>query len=218
MQTYDLAIVAARKRRQYCFQLVSSSAGRAAEHLGDISFRRAVGKHSTALKSSGWTSAQPLALAMEVAGYFELDDGKAREIAAQVGKAVSRWREETAALGEMMSRTDGLAGTSNGPGGQDYCVTICATADLSLTELERCNAIVTSGGAVKVKFAVAELPRASKLAVVRLEIEIVALGAIKRIRDYYAADIAKKSGFDFDKNMPEVGYIAVDDQRRRRRL
>ena len=54
MQTLDLAIVAPRKRRQYCFQLVSSSAGRAAEHLGDISFRRAVGKHPTALGCESW--------------------------------------------------------------------------------------------------------------------------------------------------------------------
>ncbi|HZE27219.1 MAG TPA: hypothetical protein VE083_07520 [Terriglobales bacterium] len=40
-----------------------------------------------------------LALAMEVAGYFELDAGKAREIAAQVGKAVSKWRDEGARMG-----------------------------------------------------------------------------------------------------------------------
>jgi serine/threonine-protein kinase HipA len=35
-----------------------------------------------------------LALALEVAGYFDLDDGKAREIAKQVGRAVSNWRDE----------------------------------------------------------------------------------------------------------------------------
>ena len=40
-----------------------------------------------------------LALALEVAGYFDLEDDKAREIAAQVGKAVSNWRDEAARHG-----------------------------------------------------------------------------------------------------------------------
>ena len=35
-----------------------------------------------------------LALALEVAGYFELDAATARKVAAQVGKTVSRWRDE----------------------------------------------------------------------------------------------------------------------------
>ena len=45
-----------------------------------------------------------LALAMEIAGYFELDAAKAREIAAQVGKAVSMWRDVAAGAG-MVSRS-----------------------------------------------------------------------------------------------------------------
>jgi serine/threonine-protein kinase HipA len=40
-----------------------------------------------------------LMLAMEVAGYFELDVGKAREIATHVGKALSKWRAEAARHG-----------------------------------------------------------------------------------------------------------------------
>lgn len=40
-----------------------------------------------------------LLLAMEVAGYFELDAGKARVVAAEVGTAVSKWREEAARHG-----------------------------------------------------------------------------------------------------------------------
>lgn len=39
-----------------------------------------------------------LKLALEVAGYFELDQDEARQIAAQVGKAVIRWRREAAKL------------------------------------------------------------------------------------------------------------------------
>ena len=36
-------------------------------------------------------STASLALAMDVAKYFELDSAKAREIAKQVGKSVSKW-------------------------------------------------------------------------------------------------------------------------------
>lgn len=38
-------------------------------------------------------------LALDVAGYFELDAAQAREIAVLVGKAVSRWRDEVARYG-----------------------------------------------------------------------------------------------------------------------
>jgi serine/threonine-protein kinase HipA len=31
---------------------------------------------------------------MEVAGYFDLEEGRAREIAAQVARTTSSWREE----------------------------------------------------------------------------------------------------------------------------
>lgn len=50
-----------------------------------------------------------LALAMEVAGYFEIDDAKARGIAAQVGKAVAKWRDEAARLGIKKEEIDRMA-------------------------------------------------------------------------------------------------------------
>jgi serine/threonine-protein kinase HipA len=50
-----------------------------------------------------------LGLPLDVAGYFELDAAQAREIAAQVGKAVSKWRDESArhglSNGEMRIRS-----------------------------------------------------------------------------------------------------------------
>ena len=52
---------------------------------------------TTAINEDDGTAS--LALAMGVAAYFELDDKKARDIAAQVGKAVSRWRDEAARHG-----------------------------------------------------------------------------------------------------------------------
>ena len=36
---------------------------------------------------------------MSVVGYFELNEGKAHMIAAEVGRAVATWREEAARLG-----------------------------------------------------------------------------------------------------------------------
>ncbi len=50
-----------------------------------------------------------LELAMEVAGYFELDAGRARRIAADVGKAVSTWRDEAARHGLTKPEIDRMA-------------------------------------------------------------------------------------------------------------
>jgi serine/threonine-protein kinase HipA len=50
-----------------------------------------------------------LALAMEVAGYFDLDEDKARAIAAKVGKAVSTWRDEAARHGFTKAEIDRMA-------------------------------------------------------------------------------------------------------------
>src|SRR5580658_103515 len=50
-----------------------------------------------------------LALAMAVAKYFELDAAKAKEIAKQVGKAVSKWRDEAARLGLTKNEIDRMA-------------------------------------------------------------------------------------------------------------
>jgi len=50
-----------------------------------------------------------LGLAMQVADYFELDAGQARAIAAEVGQAVSTWREEAARAGLTPAETDRMA-------------------------------------------------------------------------------------------------------------
>jgi serine/threonine-protein kinase HipA len=50
-----------------------------------------------------------LALALDVAGYFELGAGRAREIAAQVGKAVSKWRDVATGHGLTRSEADRMA-------------------------------------------------------------------------------------------------------------
>ena len=50
-----------------------------------------------------------LDLAMRVAEYFELDDGKARSIAGEVGKAVGTWREEAGRQGLSRAEIDRMA-------------------------------------------------------------------------------------------------------------
>ncbi len=50
-----------------------------------------------------------LALAMEVAEYFELDAANARKIAAQVGKVLSKWRDEAARHGLRKAEMDRMA-------------------------------------------------------------------------------------------------------------
>ena len=62
---------------------------------------------STAINEDDNTAS--LALAVEVAGYFDLDDGKARHIAKQVGKAVSKWRDEAARHGLAKGEIDRMA-------------------------------------------------------------------------------------------------------------
>ena len=62
---------------------------------------------STAITEDDSTAS--FALAMEVAGYFELEDAKAREVAAQVGHAVSTWRGEAARHGLTKAEIDRMA-------------------------------------------------------------------------------------------------------------
>jgi serine/threonine-protein kinase HipA len=50
-----------------------------------------------------------LELAMDVAGYFELAEGEARTIAAEVGQAVGGWRKEAAHLGLTLAEIDRMA-------------------------------------------------------------------------------------------------------------
>jgi serine/threonine-protein kinase HipA len=62
---------------------------------------------STAINEDDNTAS--LALALEVAGYFELEAGQARDIARQVGKSVSKWRNEAARHGLANGEIDRMA-------------------------------------------------------------------------------------------------------------
>jgi serine/threonine-protein kinase HipA len=62
---------------------------------------------STAINEHDNTAS--LTLALDVAGYFELGAAQAREIAGQVGKAVSKWRDESARRGLSKAEIDRMA-------------------------------------------------------------------------------------------------------------
>lgn len=62
---------------------------------------------STAINEDDTTAS--LAVAMEVAGYFQLDAKKSRDIAAQVGKAVSKWQAEAVRHGLKQAASDRMA-------------------------------------------------------------------------------------------------------------
>ncbi len=90
-----------------------------------------------------------------------------------------------------------------------YVVDNCSFNKLGKEERAACVDIVTAGGAVSPVHAEAELPLAPVTAIVKSGEEIVGVGAIKRARPGYAAGRAQKSGYAFDPNMNELGYVAV---------
>jgi hypothetical protein len=101
---------------------------------------------------------------------------------------------------------------------RNYEVTSHAPSELAKAELAACLAIIENGEAVDLDSAAAELPRASVVAIARIEDKIVGVGAIKRVRSVYAARIADRSGFAFKANTPEIGYVAIDRNHQGQRL
>lgn len=85
-------------------------------------------------------------------------------------------------------------------------------------EIQACVTLIKEGCAVDPESAAAELPRSIVVAIQRDGQDIVAIGAIKRKRPGYASGIARKSGFPFNENSHELGYVAVKESHRRRGL
>jgi hypothetical protein len=77
-------------------------------------------------------------------------------------------------------------------------IEIFAPGNLSSDDFQTCLALLEQGNAVDVESARKELPRAVCIALHRDAGEIVALGAVKRIRRNYATDKAERAGFKFD--------------------
>lgn len=93
-----------------------------------------------------------------------------------------------------------------------YVVGCCSFDKLGTDERAACVDIVTVGGAVSPVHAAAELPLAPVTAIVKSGEEIVGVGAIKRARPGYAAGRAQRSGYAFDPDMNELGYVAVQEK------
>ena len=93
-------------------------------------------------------------------------------------------------------------------------------AELSQEEIETCVSVIRAGCAVDPESASQELPHAIAVAIVRAGEEIVGVGAVKSQRPDYATRIAsdEKSGFLFDPEMHELGYVAVLESSRDQRL
>jgi serine/threonine-protein kinase HipA len=53
--------------------------------------------------------AASLKLALQVAGYFDLEEGEAHRIAGQTGRVVARWRRQAAKLGLTPAEIDRMA-------------------------------------------------------------------------------------------------------------
>lgn len=100
----------------------------------------------------------------------------------------------------------------------NYEVTTCLPSTLNAAEVTRCITIIRNGSAVNPESATTGFPNAALLAVARSKNEIVGVGVIKERRPKYAASKAKNSGFEFDKNTLELGYIAVDADHRNKGL
>jgi hypothetical protein len=75
-------------------------------------------------------------------------------------------------------------------------------------DLDRCLSIIRSGGAVDVDPE--RLRRALAVVVARREGQIVGVAAVKGIRPGYVGRIAERSRFPLERQMPELGYVAVD--------
>jgi hypothetical protein len=102
----------------------------------------------------------------------------------------------------------------------DYVVGKVDTEELTKKFVSECIAIIKKGEAVDWQSAKIELPLATTVVTARKGSQIVGVGAIKRERRQYAADISssKKSGFDFPVETPELGYVAVKPEHQGRGL
>jgi GNAT superfamily N-acetyltransferase len=102
------------------------------------------------------------------------------------------------------------------------CATTYATGvlkrPLTEAELSVCMSIIEKGEAVELGSVRRELPRATFIAIARLDGQIVGVGAIKRRRPTYSEIISKRAGYSFPAETLELGYVAVDPAHRRRRL
>src|SRR4051812_28907145 len=91
-------------------------------------------------------------------------------------------------------------------------------AELTADDLARCFALLDEGKAVDVETARRDLPRSLLVVVVRNDGKIVALGANKGVRRWYAEKVSIESHFAFPLDTQELGYVTVDIDHRNHHL
>jgi len=91
-------------------------------------------------------------------------------------------------------------------------------SEVSAQQIHECVALLDRGEAVDADAARDELPCAECIALVfdSDSQNIVGVGAIKQRRPRYATRVAERSGYPLDPKTHELGYVAVDESRRRR--
>ena len=92
--------------------------------------------------------------------------------------------------------------------GTNYETQVVEPTALSKVEIEQCVSLVNEGGALAARFGASQLRQSRYVCLVRNHNEIVGVGIIKPPRPWYASGIAKRSGFAFDSNMLELGYVS----------
>jgi predicted GNAT family N-acyltransferase len=97
---------------------------------------------------------------------------------------------------------------------QGYEIKTPPPKEVKPAEFEACVAVVKTGDAVNWRSAKDELPQATALAIAWKDKRIVGIGAVKRERPDYAANIAEKSGVPFPPETLELGYVAVAPEHR----
>jgi predicted GNAT family N-acyltransferase len=80
---------------------------------------------------------------------------------------------------------------------------------IAKSRLEEFILLVKEGGAVDPASIKDGLPKAEKIAFVERDGKFVAVAAKKRAKASYAADIASKSKYPLQSDVPELGYVAV---------
>jgi hypothetical protein len=104
------------------------------------------------------------------------------------------------------------------PSQTDFKYLCVQPADVPAEQIKECHSLIVKGRAVDPNTARAELPLAKWIAVA-LEPDsqkVIGVGVIKRCRPKYASRIAKSSGFSLNHDIHELGYVSVDESKRRR--
>jgi hypothetical protein len=105
----------------------------------------------------------------------------------------------------------------NGPS-ESLTVGVCAGKQISVEDLTTCIRIIGESDPIDAHIAFIELPNAPSVAIVRNRVKIVAVGAIKQVRERGGSNISHYGGVSLPSDTLELAYIAVNHSYRGQRL